>query len=66
MGSSGSGVISTSVSTLSMSGSGSFSGLDEAEMSGATGSVRGGGEDSESSDLGGKGKWSRFWSLGIK
>lgn len=64
-GSSDSGVVSTSVSGLFRFGVGVDSDLGEAEMSGATGSVRGEGEDDESFDLGGKGKWSRSWSLGI-
>lgn len=55
-GSSDFGVVSISVSGLFRSGVGVDSDLGEAEMSGATGSVRGEGEDDESSDLGGKGK----------
>jgi len=61
----GSGVISAFVSGLSRSGVGVVSDFGDAEMSGATGSVSEEGEDDESFDLGGKGKWSRSWSLGI-
>ena len=43
-----------------MSWTGISSVLGGADMSGATGSVRGEEGDEDSSDLGGRGKWSRF------